>query len=134
VSQEKSVTSKDGTPIAYWQSGQGPPLVLSTGRRKRRTVIQAQARIDGLRLLRVINDNQVHGEEGGVRADPPRAAHEAGLEVGSERYQSAMAYLLEETALQGDEHTDFEDEGDQHAHGYASYFFTERALALLEGS
>jgi pimeloyl-ACP methyl ester carboxylesterase len=30
VSQE-SVTSKDGTPIAYWQSGQGPPLVLVHG-------------------------------------------------------------------------------------------------------
>jgi pimeloyl-ACP methyl ester carboxylesterase len=31
VSQEKSVTSKDGTPIAYWQSGHGPPLVLVHG-------------------------------------------------------------------------------------------------------
>jgi len=31
VSQEKSVTSKDGTPIAYWQSAQGPPLVLVHG-------------------------------------------------------------------------------------------------------
>src|SRR3954464_9972824 len=30
VSQE-SVTSKDGTPIAYWQSGQGPLLVLVHG-------------------------------------------------------------------------------------------------------
>jgi pimeloyl-ACP methyl ester carboxylesterase len=27
----QSVTSKDGTPIAYWQSGQGPPLVLVHG-------------------------------------------------------------------------------------------------------
>jgi pimeloyl-ACP methyl ester carboxylesterase len=31
VSQQKSVTSKDGTPIAYWPSGQGPPLVLVHG-------------------------------------------------------------------------------------------------------
>jgi pimeloyl-ACP methyl ester carboxylesterase len=31
VSQQKSVTSKDGTPIAYWHSGQGPPLVLVHG-------------------------------------------------------------------------------------------------------
>jgi pimeloyl-ACP methyl ester carboxylesterase len=31
VSQKKSVTSKDGTPIAYWHSGQGPPLVLVHG-------------------------------------------------------------------------------------------------------
>jgi pimeloyl-ACP methyl ester carboxylesterase len=30
VSQE-SVTSKDGTPISYWQSGQGSPLVLVHG-------------------------------------------------------------------------------------------------------
>ena len=44
-----------------------------------------------------------------------------------------MAYLIEEAALLGDEHTAFGDEGDQHAHGYASYFFTERALKLLEG-
>jgi hypothetical protein len=44
-----------------------------------------------------------------------------------------MAYLLEEEALVGDEHTAFDDEGDQHAHGYASYFFTGRAVKLLEG-
>ena len=31
MSQQKSVTSKDGTPIAYWHSGQGPPLVLVHG-------------------------------------------------------------------------------------------------------
>jgi hypothetical protein len=99
---------------------------------KRRTAIQAQARIDGLSLLRAINDTQAHGQEG-ARADPSRAANEAGLEVGSERYQSAMAYLLEEEALLGDEHTAFDDEGDQHAHGYASYFFTGRAVKLLEG-
>ena len=43
-----------------------------------------------------------------------------------------MAYLIEEAALLGDEHTAIDDEGDQHAHGYASYFFTERALVLLE--
>jgi pimeloyl-ACP methyl ester carboxylesterase len=29
--QEESVTSNDGTPIAYWRSGQGPPLVLVHG-------------------------------------------------------------------------------------------------------
>jgi hypothetical protein len=44
-----------------------------------------------------------------------------------------MAYLIGEAALLGDEHTAFGDEGDQHAHGYASYFFTRRALKLLEG-
>ena len=44
-----------------------------------------------------------------------------------------MAYLIDVAALLGDEHTAIGDEGDQHAHGYASYFFTERALKLLEG-
>lgn len=60
------------------------------------------------------------------------AARRAGLKVGSERHRGAIAYLMEEAALLGDAHTSFGDEGDQHARGYASYFFTERALALLE--
>ena len=63
-----------------------------------RTTIQARARSDGLRLLRTINDTQAHGEEG-AGANPTRAAHEAGLEVGSERYENAMAYLIEQAAL-----------------------------------
>ena len=97
--------------------------------------MEAQARSDGLQLLRSINDTQAHGQEG-ARVDPTRAAHEAGLDVGdvgSERYHHALGYLLEEAALVGDEHTAFDDEGDQHAHGYASYFFTTRAVKLLEG-
>src|ERR687897_3590852 len=89
--------------------------IASTGR----TTIKTQARSDGLRLLRIINDTQTHGEEG-VRADPTRAAHLAGLDVGSERYQDAMAYLIEQAALLGDEHTVFDAVGDQHPHGYAS--------------
>jgi hypothetical protein len=97
---------------------------------QRRIIITAQAKSDGLRLLRIINDTQAHGQEG-ARADPTRAAHEAGLDVGSERYQDAMAYLIEQAALLGDEHTAF-DVGDQHPHGYASYFFTRRAVKLLE--
>ena len=68
-----------------------------------RTTIKAQARSDGLRLLRTINQTQAHGEEG-ARANPPRAAHQAGLDVGSERYQDAMAYLVEQAALLGDAH------------------------------
>ena len=92
---------------------------------------RGSARSDGLRLLRIINDTQAHGGEG-ARADPTRAAHEAGLDVGSERYQAAMAYLIDQAALLGDEHTAF-DVGDQHPHGYASYFFTRRAVKLLEG-
>ncbi len=43
-----------------------------------------------------------------------------------------MGYLLEEAALLGDEHTEF-DVGEQHPHGYALYFFTRRAVKLLEG-
>jgi hypothetical protein len=98
-----------------------------------RTIIRARARSDGLRLLRTINQTQAHGEEG-ARADPTRAAHQAGLDVGSERYQDAMAYLIEQAALLGDAHLAFGDDvGDQHPHGYASYFFTRRALMLLEG-
>ena len=96
-----------------------------------RITIEAQARSDGLRLLRIINDTQTHGEEG-ARADPTRAAHQAGLDVGSERYQDAMAYLIEQAALLADEHTAFDAVGDQHPHGYASYFFTRRAVKLLE--
>ena len=96
-----------------------------------RITIQAQTRSDALRLLRTINDTQAHGHEG-ARAYPPRAAQQAGLEIGSLRYEEAMAYLIEQAALLGDEHTAF-DVGDQHPHGYASYFFTRRAVKLLEG-
>ena len=42
-----------------------------------------------------------------------------------------MTCLIEQAALLGDEHTAF-DVGDQHPHGYASYFFTRRAVKLLE--
>src|SRR5918995_2910773 len=97
-------------------------FVANRDSEQRRTTIEAQARRDGLRLLRTINDTQAHGEEG-ARADPPRAAHEAGLDVGSERYQAAMAYLIEQAALVADENTAFEVVGDKHPHGYASYFF-----------
>ena len=98
-----------------------------------RTTIQAQSRSDGLRLLRTINDTQAHGQEG-ARVYPPRAAQEARLQIGSERYEDAMAYLIEQAALLGDERIAFEEDvGDQHPHAYALYFFTRRALTLLEG-
>jgi hypothetical protein len=67
--------------------------------------------------------------------DPTRAALEAGLDVGdvgSERYHHALGYLVEEAALLGDEHTAPEAGTEQH-HGYALYFFTRRAVKLLEG-
>ena len=100
---------------------------------KRRTTITAQAKSDGLQLLRAINATQAHGQEG-PRVDPPRAAHEAGLDVGdvgSDRYHHALHYLIEEAALLGDEHTAF-DVGEELPHGYALYFFTRRAVKLLE--
>jgi hypothetical protein len=102
---------------------------VSTEKNKTR----AQTRSDGLRLLRTINDTQAHGQEG-ASAYPPRAAQEAGLEVGSERYEGAMAYLVEQTALRRDEHRAFgEDVGDRHPRGYGLYVFTRRALKLLDG-
>ena len=42
-----------------------------------------------------------------------------------------MAYLIEEAALLGDEHTATEV-GAKQPHGYALYFFTRRAVKLLE--
>jgi len=101
---------------------------------QRRTSIKTRAKSDGLRLLRAIDETQAHGQEG-AKVDPTRAAHEAGLDVddvGSDRYHRAMGYLIEEGALVGDEHTAF-DVGDRHPHGYALYFFTRRAVKLLEG-
>jgi hypothetical protein len=98
-----------------------------------RDAIQARTRSDGLRLLRTINDTQARGQEG-ARAYPPRAAQEAGLEVGSERYEDAMAYLVEQAALRRDERMAFdEDVRDQHLRGYGLYIFTRRALKLLDG-
>jgi hypothetical protein len=52
----------------------------------------------------------------------------------SESFQDAMAYLVEQAALLGDERIALEEDvGDQHPHGYALYFFTRRALKLLDG-
>ncbi len=98
------------------------------------SAIKTQAKSDGLQLLRAIDATQAHGK-GGVRADPTRAAHEAGLDVsdvGSDRYHHALGYLREQTALVGDEHTATRAGAGQH-HGYASYFFTRRAVKMLEG-
>jgi hypothetical protein len=102
------------------------------GKREEEDVrMRSRAKTDAIWLLAAINETQARGEEG-ARTDPAMAARHAGLEVGSERYRGAMAYLIEEAALLGDEHTAIDDEGDQHAHGYASYFFTRRAVTLLE--
>src|SRR5829696_4806595 len=100
---------------------------------QRSTAIDAQAKNDGLRLLRAIDATHTHGREG-ARVDPPRATYEAGLAVGdgSNRYHHALGYLVEEAALVGDEHTATEA-GTEQNHGYALYFCTRRAVKLLEG-
>ena len=101
---------------------------------QRRISIKTLAKSDGLRRLRAIDATQAYGVEG-TKVDPNRAAHDAGLDVGdvgSDRYHHALGYLVEEGALAGDEHTAF-DVGEEHPHGYALYFFTRRALQLLEG-
>jgi len=109
-------------------------MTPGTNERQRRTPIETQAKSDGLRLLRAIDATQADGLEG-TRVDPNRASHEAGLDVGdvgSDRYHRALGYLLEEGVLAGDDHTAFDVE-EEHPHGYALYFFTRRALQLLEG-
>jgi hypothetical protein len=109
-------------------------MCLCTDGLQRRTSIKTQAKSDGLQLLRAIDATQAHGQEG-TKVDPTRAAHEAGLDVGdvgSDRYHHALGYLVEEAALLGDEHTATQT-GDRQAHGYALYFFTRRAVKLLEG-
>jgi hypothetical protein len=98
------------------------------------SAIKTRAKSDGLRLLRAIDSTQAHGQ-GGVRTDPNRAAHDAGLEVGdvgSDRYHQALGYLRGESALVGDEHTATRAGAGQH-HGYAAYFFTWQGVRLLEG-
>ena len=95
--------------------------------------MEQKAKSDGLRLLRCINDTQAQGQEG-AKVDPPRAAQEIGLEVGSERYHDALAYLAKEGALVGDEHTEMhtDEEEDPQSHAYAVYVFTGGALKVLE--
>ncbi len=101
---------------------------------KRRIGVKTQAKSDGLQLLRAIDETQARGHEG-ARVDPTRTAHDADLDVGdvgSDRYRHALGYLVEEGALVGDKHTATQT-GDRQAHGYALYFFTRRAVQLLEG-
>ena len=116
-------------PLDVLRFGRAPKDAL-----QRRTAIKAQARNDGLRLLRAIDETQAHSQEG-ARVDPSRAAQEGGLDVGdvgSDRYHHALGYLLDEAALLGDERTATEA-GAKQPHGYALYFFTRRAVKLLEG-
>ena len=55
------------------------------------------------------------------------------VEIGSERYEEAMAYLVEQAALRRDERMAFDDEvGDLRPRGYGLYVFTRWALKLLD--
>jgi hypothetical protein len=119
--------------VGYHGGQQGKSLAGRGSPGKGRFSVKHPAETDALRLLRCINDTQAQGRHG-ARVDPPRAAQETGLEVGSERYHDALGYLAEEGALLGDEHTEMhteEVEGPQ-PHSYAVYLFTKRAVVLLE--
>jgi hypothetical protein len=87
---------------------------------------------DRLRLLRCINDTQAQGQEG-ARVDPPRAAQEIGLDVGSKRYHDALSGLVAEGALVGDKHTATETGIQPSGYaGHAVYFFSRRAVEMME--
>jgi hypothetical protein len=108
-------------------------LMGNADARRRGFSVRRPPETDGLRLLRCIDETQAKGHRG-ARVDPPCAAQEIGLEVDSERYHDALAYLAEEGALLGDEHTEMhseEAEGPQ-PYAYAVYLFTERAVDQLE--
>ena len=65
--------------------------------------------------------------------DPPRAAQEIGLDVGSKRYHDALSGLVAEGALVGDEHTATETGIQPSGYaGYTVYFFTRRAVEMME--
>ena len=87
---------------------------------------------DQLRLLRCINDTQAQGQHG-ARVDPPRAAQEIGLDVGSKRYHDALSGLVAEGALVGDEHTATETGIQPSGYsGHAVYFYSQRAVKMVE--
>lgn len=56
------------------------------------------------------------------------------MEVGSDRYQDALANLVEQAALLGYTNMISDDDvGLQHPHGYLSHYFIRRALVMLDG-
>lgn len=59
-------------------------------------------RDDGLRLLRLMNANQAHGSEQ-TPVSPAQAAMDLGLDLGSDRYEEALRFLLDEEALNPEE-------------------------------
>ena len=88
-----------------------------------------QAKSDGLRLLRVINETQARGSEN-APVPPASAAQTGGLDLDSDRYDEALQFLWDEGALvegafggaaMGD-----------YTHGGSPYRTTRRGFELLE--
>ena len=65
--------------------------------------------------------------------DPPRAAQEIGLDVGSKRYHDALSGLVAQGALVGDEHTATETGVQPSGYaGHAVYLYSQRAVEMVE--
>lgn len=88
-----------------------------------------QARNDGLRLLRVMNETQARGSEN-APVTPAISARTAGLEIGSDRYDEAVEFLRGEGSLVEDDRLT-EGVGD-YDHGGAAYRIGRRGFEMLE--
>ena len=88
-----------------------------------------ETRSDGLRLLRVMNETQARGSEE-VPVTPALAADDAGLEIGSERYDAAMHFLRDERALVV--HPFGEQSVGDYERGGAPYYITQRGFEMLK--
>ncbi len=87
-----------------------------------------QARSDGLRLLRVMNETQARGSEDTPVAPAP-VAQTAGLELGSDRYDEALQFLRDEGALVEGR---FGGPVGDYTHGGSPYRITQRGFEMLE--
>lgn len=83
-----------------------------------------QAKSDGLRLLRVVNETQARGSEN-APVTPASAARTAGLDLDSDRYDKALQFLWDEGAFGGAAMGDY-------THGGSPYRITRRGFELLK--
>jgi hypothetical protein len=90
----------------------------------------AQEDDDALRLLRAINREHAHGRAGSL-VFPFAAAHSAGLQPGTERYEEALWLLVWEGALTVAEYVPPEVAA-RLPFGRAPYRLTLAAVRLLE--
>lgn len=88
-----------------------------------------QARSDGLRLLRVMDETQARGSEN-TPVTPAIATRTAGLEIGSDRHDEAVQFLRDEGALVEDDQ--FTGPVGDYEHGGAAYRITRRGFEMLE--